>query len=392
MSRFAAPVLALSISLVLAACTARGAWNTVPESLVDVAELRGYTDIRFWGDEPPENIDNIIAKKLSQTSRRYDREGLPRSMDYLSISGGGANGAFGAGLLVGWAKQGTRPTFDVVTGISAGALIAPFAFLGPEYDNSLQEVFTTISTKDVLRVRGLGGLLGGTALADSGPLLNVISKYVDGPFLDEVARQHSLGRRLFVGTANLEAKRSVVWDMGEIAASNAPDRVALFRNILLASSSIPGAFPPVPIDVVANGTRYQEIHADGGTVNQLFLYPTRFQSSTFKAVRRTGIPRRLYIIRNGKLDPDWQELKRSTKSIASVAISTLIESQGRGDIVRLYGISKRDGMEFNLVSIPSEFKVASREPFDKSYMRQLFAAGYSAAASGDTWQNSPPDF
>lgn len=384
--------IAIAFIFALAGCAASTSWISVPKQLVDVAGVSGYTNIRFWGDQAPQNLDAIIAKKIDQTNRRFAATGRPQSINLLAVSGGGSDGAFGAGLLVGWSEAGNRPEFEVVTGISAGALIAPLVFLGPEYDPSLKNVFTTISTKDVLRVRGLGGLLGGTALADSDPLLQTIGKYVDDDFLRKVAREHSRGRRLYIGTTNLEAKRSVIWDMGEIADSDAPDKVDLFRSILLASASIPGAFPPVKIAVTANGESYDEVHADGGTTNQLFLYPTRINLSNVSYGSGFTPRRRMFIIRNGKLTSEWESIKPKSLAIAGRAISILIESQGNGDIIKQYGISQRDNIDFNLASIPQDFILEAKEPFDPSRMQALFKLAYEEARNGYNWKKRPPQF
>src|SRR5262245_15859532 len=192
---------------------------------------------------------------------------------FLAISGGGANGAFGAGLLNGWTATGQRPTFNVVTGISTGALIAPFAFLGPAYDGTLRELYTTISTERIFRRRGLGAILFSDALADSTPLAELIEKYADQKLLDAIGHEYDRGRLLLIGTTDLDAQRPVIWNIGALAASHHPQALDLFRKILRASSAIPGAFQPVLIDVQIDGTKFQEMHVDGGAIVQLFLYP-----------------------------------------------------------------------------------------------------------------------
>ena len=192
---------------------------------------------------------------------------------FLAISGGGDNGAYGAGFLNGWTAAGTRPEFKVVTGISTGALIAPFAFLGPKYDHVLEKVYTTSSQKDIFKKRGIAAWLFGDSMADTRPLASVIESYVTRALLDEIAAEYAKGRILLVGTTNLDSLEPVIWNMTAIAASQDPRAVPLFRSILLASASIPGAFPPVMIDVNLDGAKYQEMHVDGGTIAQVFLYP-----------------------------------------------------------------------------------------------------------------------
>ena len=196
-----------------------------------------------------------------------------REQVYLAVSGGGANGAYGVGILLGWTAAGTRPEFALVTGISTGALIAPFAFLGPEYDARLKEAYTSMTTKDIAKPRSALGTLNSDAATDTAPLKAHIARYVDQEVIDAIAREFRRGRRLFIGTTNLDAIRPVFWNIGYIAVSGRPDAGDLIRTILLASASIPAVFPPQYIPVEAGGKRYDEIHVDGGAVAQAFLYP-----------------------------------------------------------------------------------------------------------------------
>ena len=310
-------------------------------------------------------------------------------VSFLAISGGGDNGAYGAGFLNGWTAAGTRPVFKAVTGVSTGALIAPFAFLGPKYDFVLERVYTTTGPDDIFKKRGLiKGALFGDAMADSRPLAQVISSYVNQQLLDEIAAEYAKGRVLLVGTANLDSLEPVIWNMTAIAASKDPNSIPLFRSILLASASIPGAFPPVMIDADSNGTRYQEMHVDGGTMAQVFFYPPSLN------VGQTGPKRQrtLYIIRNARLDVDWASTERRTMSIAARAIGSLTRTQGIGDLYRIYTTTQRDGIDFNLTYIPVTFNTPHMEEFDTNYMRSLYAVGMNVAKSNYQWQKVPPGF
>jgi len=302
-------------------------------------------------------------------------------VNFLAISGGGDNGAYGAGLLNGWSKAGTRPEFKAVTGVSTGALIAPFAFLGPKYDFVLERVYTTTSPKDIFKKRGLIKGIFGDAMADSRPLANVIAEYVNQQLMDEIAAEYAKGRVLLVGTANLDSLEPVIWDMTAIAASKDPNAIPLFRSILLASASIPGAFPPVLIDVNVSGTRYQEMHV---------FYPPSVNLSKLGADMQRK--RTLYIIRNARLDADWASVERRTMSIAARAIGSLTRTQGIGDLYRIYTTTERDGIDFNLTYIPRTFNTPHVEEFDTNYMRELYAVGIQAAQSGSAWQKYPPGF
>jgi predicted acylesterase/phospholipase RssA len=310
----------------------------------------------------------------------------------LALSGGGDDGAFGAGLLVGWTEAGDRPEFKVVTGISTGALIAPFAFLGPKYDPDLKAVYTTISQKDVFKSRGLLSGLFSDAFSDTSPLARVIASHVDQPLLDAVAGEYAKGRILLIGTSDLDTLEPVIWNMTAIAASRDPQALNLFRQILLASSAIPGAFPPVMIEVESNGVKYHEMHVDGGVEAQVFAYPPSVRIS--EAMAQQGVRRRqvLYVIRNSHFDPDWASVKRSTLPIITRSVSSLIENQGLGDLYQLYHLSHRDGIDFNLAYIPASFSAPRNGQFDTAYMQALFKTGEDMARAGYPWEKTPPGY
>lgn len=329
---------------------------------------------------------NAQAKELQWLASQGKTGEMPPAY-FLAISGGGDNGAYGAGFLNGWTASGNRPEFKVVTGISTGALIAPFAFLGPKYDFVLERVYTTTAQKDIFKKRGITSLIWGDSMADTTPLANIIASYVTADFLKEVAAEYAKGRVLLVGTTNLDSMEPVIWNMGAIAAIDDPRAVSLFRNVLLASASIPGAFPPVMIDVNLGGTRYQEMHVDGGTVTQVFLYPSSLQVSAAAARKRV-----LYILRNARLDPDWSSTERRTMTIAMKAMDSLIRTQGIGDLYRIYTTTNRDGIDFNLTYIPSTFNTPHKEQFDTAYMKSLYDVGRQAASAGYTWHKYPPGY
>jgi predicted acylesterase/phospholipase RssA len=274
-----------------------------------------------------------------------------------------------------------------VTGVSTGALIAPFAFLGPKYDYVLRRVYTETSQKDIFKKRGLVKGLFGDGLADTRPLASVISSYVNRALLDEIAVEYAKGRVLLVGTGNLDSLEPVIWNLTAIAASQDPNATQLFANILLASASIPGAFPPVMIDVNVGGTRYQEMHVDGGTMAQVFLYPPSLSLGNSPQRKRV-----LYIIRNARLDADWASVERRTLSIATRAIASLTRTQGIGDLYRIYATSQRDGLDFNLTYIPKTFDTPHTAEFDTAYMRSLFDVGLQAGKDARHWEKYPPGF
>lgn len=387
-------LICMAIAALLVACSGSTIRNPVPNALSNQATAIGMTGIRFWGDETPPNLNVLIKEKFAQmrASRpQLLRSGKKAKVHFLTISGGGSDGAFGAGLLVGWSDSGTRPEFELVTGVSTGALIAPFAFLGKQYDPTLKEMYTTYSTDAFLRKRPVKGLLGGSALASNKPLAGLIAKYVDQKFMAEIAAAHRTGRRLLIGTTNLDAQRPVTWDMGKIASSGNPDAIHLFRNILLASAAIPGVFPPVFINVQADGKTYDEMHVDGGTTNQVFLLPNQLMvAKDVERKSRFRPRRRVYVIRNGRVGPEHKVVKAGTLSIASRSVDTLIKYQGIGDLYKMYTFSKRNGIQYRLAAIPADFKNTSTEPFDPIYMTKLYDLGYRLGKQGYRWQKKPP--
>jgi predicted patatin/cPLA2 family phospholipase len=374
--------IAAVLAAAAAASCAAPLRNPVPVEFANQAmALDGQ--VRQWGDEVPKNANAQIEERWAQSRAAHPRMSRAE-VNFLAISGGGSDGAFGAGVLVGWTAAGNRPEFDVVTGVSTGALAAPFAFLGPRYDDALRKVYTSYSTNDLLVARPIRGLLGGSALANNAPLANVIASFVNQTFLQEIAREHNRGRRLLIGTTNLDAQRPVIWDMGRIAASDHPGALDLFRKVLLASAAIPGLFPPVHVNVTADTAR-EEMHVDGGTSNQVFLLPSQMMLG-----RQHSAKRRLYIIRNGRLEPQFQVVQARTVAIANRSLSTLIKNQGIGDLVQLYNFARRNGIAYSLISIPSDFPDTSAEPFDTVYMTRLFELGFRTGQSGRSWQKVPP--
>jgi hypothetical protein len=320
------------------------------------------------------------------------RTGPMPPFSILAISGGGDDGAFGAGLLVGWTEAGTRPSFNIVTGVSTGALTAPFAFLGPAYDPDLKAVYTTISQRDVFKPRGLLQGILGDAFSDTTPLATMLARYVDQRLLDAVAAEYQKGRLLLIGTSNLDTQESVIWNMTAIAASKDPRALPLFRKILLASASIPGAFPPVMIDVEADGVRYSEMHVDGGAESQVFAYPPSVSLDEAVTQLEPGRKSVLYVIRNSHFDPEWASVKRSTLPIVTRSISSLITNEGVGDLYQMYHIAQRDGVDFNLAYIPKSFEVPHKAQFDTGYMQALFKTGFDMARTGYPWEKVPPGY
>ncbi len=391
LAKIAAP---LALVLTMAACATLERLPAVPPQLAARAVPK-VGPLRFLvaRDDPGmiQEARSSLEKERAWLTANGQTGPLP-PMSMLAISGGGDKGAFGAGLLSGWTAAGTRPEFKVVTGVSTGALIAPFAFLGPKYDPVLRSVYTEVSQPDIFKPRSIVSGFFGDAMADTTPLLKLVNHYVDRPLLDAIAAEYAKGRLLLVATTNIDSLEPVVWNMTAIAASKDPNAEALFSKILVASAAIPGAFPPVLIDVQVDGVAYQEMHVDGGALAQVFIYPPNLRIGEAAAALGVQRQRKLYIIRNAQLDTDWANVKRRTLPIALRGIGSLMQSQGIGDLYRIYVTTQRDGVDYNLIFIPSSFTAPHKGEFDRTYMRALFQVGYDMGAAGAQWQKHPPGY
>jgi len=340
----------------------------LPENLLEQAEVDDLRDIRAWGDVYSESLEQSGIESVKQEMAAHHGKLEPEGV-YLALSGGGGDGAFGAGILCGWTAAGTRPQFKVVTGISTGALIAPFAFLGPEYDARLKEAYTAISDKDIYTVPSKVKLLLNLgrieSVASTEPLAKLLERLID--------------EKMFQA----------------IAASGHPDALKLFRQILRASASIPVAFNPVYIKVKAAGQEYDEMHVDGGVMAEVMLYENAI--NFFTARKKLGSlmptrPRKLYLIRNAQISPEYESLKPKIGAIGSRAIASLTKSQGMGDLYRIYVLTQRDEIDYNLAFIPIDFHPKRVSEFDTNYMNQEFDLAYNLARSGYKWSKYPPGF
>lgn len=407
MRRVRNAIAALMMISVVAGCNSYGRTGSAPPAnTYERAQIPGYHHIRFYGDadigpqttrqrlaglrraSDAERLGALMAGRADATAQAVlddlDKaiirqvEGA-RKIDVLLLSGGGDGGAYGAGLLKGWAERGDRPQFQMVTGVSTGALIAPLAFLGSGYDGMLENFYTETKSNDIFLLRPLQALFGASGLVDSSPLRRQIERVVTPTMVEAIAAERRRGRLLLIGTTDLDAQRQMIWDIGRIAASDQPDKVVLIQRILLASASIPGAFPPVPLKVTIDGKTYQELHVDGGVTRGVFAYPPRAVMPWPKG------PRRMWVVRNSKMSPEHIATRTGVLSIASRSLSTLIKSQAAGDVAALQALARRDGFEFNVTAVPPAFPLASDEPFDQTYMRSLFATGEKVGRSGKGW-------
>jgi Patatin-like phospholipase len=381
----------LLLILVVTGCSGPTRMPPEPPGLVEQVSVLGIPNARFFPDSQSNALVQEAVAALERERAANPGRELPPA-NFLAISGGSDDGAFGAGLLVGWTEAGTRPEFKLVTGISTGSLIAPFAFLGPEYDPQLRAVYTDVTPSDIYEQRSILGALTSDAFADTDPLYRMISQHVNEAMLTAIAREYAKGRLLLIGTTNLDEERPVIWNIGAIAASGKPGALELFRKILLASASIPGVFPPVLIDVEAGGQHYQEMHVDGGAVAQMFLYPPNPNLSTEMRQQAANRERHAYLIRNSRMDPEWASVDRRLFSIVNQAVDAMIHYSGYNDSILIYAITQRDHVDYNLAYIGTDFTMEHKEPFDRAYMRALFDYGYQRARAGYPWSKAPPVF
>lgn len=389
---WAAVMLAAVLALGLGGCASIPR-NGVPSGALALdAKIDNFESVRFWADEisldPISDIRKraIHMPRVAQNSKRIN--GRP-VIETLALSGGGSDGAFGAGLLAGWTERGDRPEFEIVTGVSAGAIIAPFAFLGPKYDDALRTIWTEYQQSQVITTQILSGLFGGDALADTAPLEGLIAKYIDRAMLDDIAAQYARGRFLLVLTTNLDAQRPVTWNMGEIARNRTPEALTLFRKVILASAAIPGAFPPVNIPVTVHGSSHEELHVDGGTTREIFVLPVEAPFKAFDPLYPKPPIRKIYIVKNGKVVPEYEIVQQKTLKIASRSISTLIKSQNWSEVYRIYRLALDAGADFNFISVPATFDAQLNGIYDPKYQKALYDVGFEAGRSGN-WSKTPP--
>ena len=267
------------------------------------------------------------------------------------------------------------------------------AYLEKEVEGAKgSEKLDGVDAGDIFNKRSLLAAVANDAMTDTTPLRNIIASFVDEAMIKRIAEEYAKGRLLLIMTTNLDQGRSVIWNIGAIAASEYPGKRDLIIDILRASAAIPGLFPPVMLDVSIDGKRYQEMHVDGGAVAQAFLYPPTLNLKTNSALYGIQRKRVAYILRNGRLFRPEENVKRQTLSIATQAISTMTATSGVNDTYRMYVTTKRDGVSFNLAYIDSDFTVPYKGPFDQGYMRALFEYGYNKGKAGYHWHKTPPGY
>ncbi|QJW95462.1 patatin-like phospholipase family protein [Frigoriglobus tundricola] len=323
--------------------------------------------------------------------------GLRAPQHVLALSSGGLYGAYSAGVLDGWSRTGTRPEFDVVTGSSTGALISPFAFLGGDYDAQAAQLYTGVRAEDIFRVRAWVTIPFRDSVATTAPMRKLIQDQITQPLMERIAAEHRKGRRLYVGTTDLASKRAVIWDMGAIAAQPCPDGCKLFRDVLLASASVPGVFPPVPFEVVVDGRRETEWHVDGAITAPLFMPPGVFAAAAlqtgpaFNPSPTPGAPN-FYAIVAGKLYPDAGPVRRRILPVLSATTGALLYAQCRAELANMYWQSRLSGMRYQMIALrqDAEIQADTSVSINQELMLELYQEGLSDGQAGPAWMYVPP--
>ncbi|MDF1836895.1 MAG: patatin-like phospholipase family protein [Planctomycetota bacterium] len=387
------PCLLLALQGLLA-CSAPRTLEPVPAEWSARAEVPGFPGIRGFALQ-----SSLVFRESILEAGRLRRQAQATGHELggvriLALSGGGPNGAFAAGFLKGWTQTGKRPHFDLVTGVSTGSLIAPFAFLGSEFDEVLERLYTSSSSKKLFQSLPFWRILSSNALYDVRALRKVIAGAVTESILEQIAHEHRRGRRLFMLTTNLDVGRAVAWDMGKIACSEQPGALALFQKIMLASASIPLAYPPVYFEVQAEGGTYGEMHFDGGVASQVFMLGLLTDLGEVRSefgVPSADMTTRVYVLRSGVPRATWSYAPADLRSIGLRSVTIATNSMALGDLLRIHELCQQNDLDFRLAASPVDLAPDGGVEYDDVAIRALFETGRSRGASPSPWWNHPFD-
>lgn len=373
------PFAFILLSALLISCIDR---SRIPYDMkaAQLAEVPGFANVRTYLDTPSTRLADI-----------FDWHGRSehQKIDYLMISGGGAGGAFTVGALSAWTETGRRPSFDIVSGVSTGALIAPFAFLGSDYDPLLIKLYTSGVANELVDHRYMPNKILGESLLCGVHLRSMVEKYATAAVIKAIAIEYRKGRRLFLMTSNLDSQKAVVWNMGAIAASGRPDSIKLFQDILVASASIPGIFPAVRIKVEAEGRTFEELHSDGGASSQILTIPFIAQTAAKRVQNPRKSPFNIYALVNNALMPEFSTSSSSTLSVISRSYAMMVKAQTRDALIGLYGYAQRSGAVLHVASIDKQVPFDSTDPFNQAYMDTVFLLGRRHVLEGSLWKDNP---
>lgn len=370
---------ALLLAVVLTACSST---ERNPDPVTFTMMPHSFEAIRMWDEYNPTELNGMIQSK---TEIWIEESQDKQSLNYLALSGGGFNGAFSAGILTAWTERGDRPQFDVVTGISTGAIVSVFAYLGSDYDDVLTELYTETDFTDLFHFRNIFSLVRNQSLLDTSPFEQKVRQILNDDLVAEIAEQNKKGRHLIIGTANIDNQRLALWNIGRIAEYGTPEATALIQEIVIASSSVPGAFPARKIEFEQGGQHFDELHVDGGVIRQVFFAPS------WVDLRDLKVEQNLYVIRNGSLKSEFQPVSYKLSRISERAINTLMLNQGIGDVEHIYHNARQQGINFNLAYIDEDFETSEYvSPYSDEFMAELFEYSHEKMQQGKAWQAVPP--
>jgi len=375
-------LIVLSLALMLGAC-ASGA-----RSSFDVQDREGARPLGIEATRGHPIRVYLDAEDRAEIFQQAFHEGVPVGadgrLDFIALSGGGSNGAFTAGLMRGWTETGERPDFEVVTGVSTGALAAPFVYLGSDYDDELAEAYTGGAAAGLLQTRGFGALVG-SGIYKSEPLQELVARYIDEDMLRAVAAEYAKGRLLLVATTDLDAQRGVSWDLGAIASQGTPEALELFRSVLVASASIPGAFPPVLIRSDNAGREFEEMHVDGGVTTPFLAVPETLWS--FREPSDTLRGARFYVVVNGRTNPSFNITRDTPQSVLARSLDTLLRASLLTNLAGNAAFADRNSLFFRYAALPDDSE-ASALDFSVESMRAVYEVGRLGAISGEAWRGT----
>ncbi|SBO12607.1 Patatin-like phospholipase [Vibrio mediterranei] len=353
---------------------------------------------RIWGDQVPKNLKTLKEDYYDKGNLDLlkNAPGAPKVIgdrfNVLVLSGGGPRGAYGAGVINGLKDKGELPEFSLITGVSAGALIAPFVFVGGDKYDELKTVMLGLNDDMMLGGTSIFKILFGDAFSEGDNFYKMVQKTFDDEFIEEIAKAHRSGKRMLIGTNHFDSGRQMIWNVGRIATSDLPNRNDIIHQVLAASSSIPGVFPPQFIPVEYNGQSLEEMHVDGGLSSQLFFDPVGFDFTKVTKALGYEKPPHIYIIRNGRLRTEFKFIEDDTVSLAARSVDNLILAQTRGDVFREMYISKKIGAKLFLTYVDESYtqKPQDGKFFDPDFLKALYDYGYKKATNEKVWVNEIP--
>ncbi|MFC0172043.1 patatin-like phospholipase family protein [Vibrio comitans] len=381
MKRRVPTLIVLCSALLVSACSQTPERQAHPKS--ETLMPLNITNARFWDGD---NLNSSDYDFHGEYEKLVSNKAEGEPINYLALSGGGVNGAFSAGILNAWSETGERPEFDLISGISTGAIVSVFAYLGEDYDEALRNYYTQTSMDEMFKKNALFSIGTRNAFVDVSGFEGKVRAEVDMQMMQALAAERAKGRILIVGTTSLDNEKLALWDIGLIAKEGSPEAMALIQDIIIASSSIPGLFPAKLISISDGVNHYDEVHVDGGISRQVFATPQWMRTS----LAEDGFEQNIFVIRNGRLKPTFRSIDYDLADISVRSISSLTRNQGVGDVEHIYHFSKQNDIGFHLAFIDSDFEYFADHADTLQYMRLLYDYGYRSFNKDQLWHSLPP--